>query len=81
MLALEKVFVGELKKQYSKGEIAGKIRGRKSGYIEGELAGIKLGKREIVKNLFKMGMSVGEIAQASGLEVEEIEKIIIENGA
>lgn len=42
---------------------------------EGEVIGIKKEKTVITKNLLKMGLSVAQIAEATGLSVEEIEKL------
>lgn len=42
---------------------------------EGEVIGIQKEKTVITKNLLKMGLSVAQIAEATGLSVEEIEKL------
>ena len=45
------------------------------GFKEGEKSGIKKGKNEIAKNLLKMGLSIEQIIEATGLTKEELEKI------
>ena len=41
--------------------------------------GEKRGKKEIAKNLLKMGMEIPKVIEATGLDKEEIEKISNEN--
>jgi len=45
------------------------------GFKEGEKSGIKKGKNEIAKKLLKMGLSIEQIIEATGLTKEELEKI------
>ena len=58
-------------KGQQQGEIMGKIRGEIKGKIEGKIEG----KTEMALSLLKMGVDVGIISEASGLSVEEIQKL------
>jgi len=53
--------------------------GRKEGIKEGKKEGIKEGRKEgrkeVAFNLKQMGMSIGEVAKATGLSIEEIEAL------
>ena len=53
------------------GEIRGEIKGKIKGKIEGKIEG----KTEMALSLLKMGVDVGIISEASGLSVEEIQKL------
>ena len=57
----------------------GREEGRLEGRAEGRLEGIKRGKiegcKDTAKNLLAMGLSVADIAKATGLAEEEIEKL------
>ena len=48
---------------------------RKIAYTEGRSLGIAEGKRETARNLLSMGLSIDTIAHATGLTIQEIEKI------
>ena len=48
---------------------------RKIAYTEGRSLGIAEGKRETARNLLSMGLSIDTIAHATGLTMQEIEKI------
>ena len=48
---------------------------RKIAYTEGRSLGIAEGKRETARNLLSMGLSIDTIARATGLTIQEIEKI------
>ena len=46
-----------------------------SDYTSGMAAALKQGKMEVAKNLFKMGMPIAEIANATELTTEELNNI------
>ena len=48
---------------------------RYSGYIDGIAEGETKGKTEIAKNLLKRKMSIPDIAEVTGLSIEQIEKL------
>ena len=48
---------------------------RYSGYIDGKAEGKAEGKTEIARNLLKKKMSIQDIAEVTGLSIEEIEKL------
>ena len=58
---------------------AGVKDGEKSGFTKGETAGLAKGaaqeKREIARNLMRLGLDLAQIRQATGLTAEEIEKL------
>ena len=53
--------------------------GEKSGFTKGETVGLTKGaaqeKREIARNLMRLGLDLAQIRQATGLTAEEIEKL------
>ena len=53
----------------------GKLEGIKEGRIEGKLEGIKERNYSIAKTLKQMNMDDASISKATGLTVEEIEKL------
>lgn len=61
---------GELKKQ------DGLEIGKKEGKIEGKIEGMLEGKKEIIKNLYKSGMSIKEIALKTKMDINQVEKIL-----
>ena len=52
-----------------------KEEGRAEGLIEGEAKGEKNAKIETAKNFLKMGLSVEQVAQGTGLSIAEIENL------
>ena len=50
-------------------------RGREEGRKEGREEGLAEGRSKIAQNLLGMGMAAADIAKATGLPVEEIEKL------
>lgn len=50
-------------------------QGREEGMEQGEAIGLEKGKIEIAKNLISMNMAIDSIVQATGLRIEDIEKI------
>ena len=60
---------------YKVGEIKGKAEGKIEGKIEGRIEGKAEGKIEIAKKCKQKGMSLQEIADLTGLTIDEIEKI------
>ena len=64
---------------YEDGEKSGFTKGEKSGFTKGETAGLAKGaaqeKREIARNLMRLGLDLAQIRQATGLTAEEIEKL------
>ena len=57
----------------------GEKSGEKIGFVKGETAGLVKGaaqeKREIARNLMRLGLDLAQIRQATGLTAEEIEKL------
>ncbi len=45
------------------------------GWIQGEAKGEAKGKKEMARNLLKMGVDVETLTQASGLQTEEIKQL------
>ena len=58
-----------------KGREKGRAEGRAEGRTEGREKGRAEGRAEIARNLKAMGMGVSDIAKATGLTCEEIEKL------
>ena len=54
---------------------AAELRGEIRGEIRGESNGISKGKAQVAHNLIKMGMSVEQVVQATGLAQGEVETI------
>jgi hypothetical protein len=55
--------------------VEAKREGRKEGRKKGEKEGRKEGRKEVALNLKNLGISVEQIAQATGLSVEDIAKL------
>ena len=53
----------------------GLAEGRTQGLAEGRTQGLAEGKTKVASNLLDMGMSAEDIAKATGLDVQEIEKL------
>ena len=56
-------------------KLEGKIEGRIEGMAEGKAEGRQEEKHSIALNLKKLGVSIEQIAFATGLSIEEIEKL------
>ena len=54
---------------------AGLLQGKSLGLAEGEARGSRQAKLETAKNLLQLGLSVENIAQATGLTPAEVEAI------
>lgn len=75
----------EIKRYYEAREMAihdevtritgAKAEGRAEGLAKGEAEGILKGKLETAQNLLSMGMSIQNIAAATGLTIEQIEQL------
>ena len=50
-------------------------KGMEKGIELGEARGIQLGKIETAQNLLRMGLDVSQIAEATGLPLEEINSL------
>ena len=61
-----------------RGKEIGEKRGEKRGEKKGEKRGEKRGKIETAKKLYRMGLSLDQIVEATGLGLDEIKKIILE---
>ncbi len=65
--------------KYKEGLEAGRTEGRAEGRIEGEKAGIEKGakeaKIETARNFLKLGLTVEQVAEGTGLSIAEIESI------
>jgi predicted transposase/invertase (TIGR01784 family) len=59
----------------ARGELRGKIEGEIKGKIEGRIEGIEEGVTRVARNFLRLGADIDQIAQASGLSAEEIEKL------
>ena len=77
-LRRESLQLGE-KIGFERGVAAGIRRGRKDGLLQGRRDGIAAGsyqaKRETAKNLLTLKLSIENIAEATGLTKEEVEKL------
>lgn len=81
--AFESSYVRGEKEGMEKGEAKGKLEGEKIGLEKGKLEGEKIGlekgklaeKLEMVRKLKKQGVPIEVIVAASGLAIEEIEKL------
>ena len=60
------------RKGIEKGRIEGIQLGRTEGIQLGRTEGIQLGRTETAQNLLRMGLEPAQIAQATGLSLEEI---------
>jgi predicted transposase/invertase (TIGR01784 family) len=60
---------------YAKGEAEGRAEGKAEGRAEGKAEGRAEGKAEVAQNLKKMGLSINQIAEVTGLSVEVIEQL------
>ena len=63
------------RKGIEKGIELGRTEGRELGRAEGEARGIQLGKIETAQNLLRMGFDVSQIAEATGLTLEEVNSL------
>lgn len=61
--------------KYEQGKAEGRAEGMKKGRAEGLKEGKLREKIEIAKNLLKIGLSMEQISQATGLSSEEIERL------
>ena len=59
----------------ARGEARGIQLGRTEGIVLGEARGIQLGKTETARNLLRMGLDFAQIAQATGLSLEEVNSL------
>ena len=64
-----------LKKGLEKGRKQGMKKGLKRGRAEGLAEGSHAAKLETAANLKRMGMSFAQISEATGLSLEEIQKL------
>jgi predicted transposase/invertase (TIGR01784 family) len=71
----EKLVISEAYEQIGlkKGREEGRAEGRAEGIAEGRAEGMEQGKMEVARQMKKMGLSIAQIVQASGLP-EEIVK-------
>ena len=58
----------------------GKIEGEQIGIQKGEQIGIQKGKIEVVLKSYESGIPISLIANITGLNEEEVAKILRENG-
>lgn len=49
--------------------------GKREGIVEGKSLGLAEGKLETAKNLLQLGLSIEDIAKATGLTVQEIQAL------
>jgi predicted transposase/invertase (TIGR01784 family) len=61
----------DLTEAWEEGELKGKLEGR----LEGRLEGKREGKREIARNLKKLGIPLDQIAEGTGLSLEDIAEL------
>ena len=57
------------------GEARGIKLGEARGIKLGEARGIQLGRTETARNLLRMGLSLTQIAEATGLSLEELQSL------
>ena len=57
------------------GEEKGLAKGLAKGRAEGQVEGERKGRAEVARNLKRIGMSIADIAKATGLSKEEIEAL------
>ncbi len=60
----------------AEGELEGKLKGKLEGELSGELKGELKGKLKTVPLLLRLGLTVEQIAQELGLELEKIQQVI-----
>lgn len=53
-----------------------RMAGKKEGLQQGLQQGLENGKRQVAKNLIRMGMNVEQVSEATGLPPEEIRKLM-----
>ena len=70
----EKLVISEAYEQIGlkKGREEGRAEGRAEGLVEGMEKGMQQGKMEVARQMKKMGLSVAQIVQASGLPEEVV---------
>jgi predicted transposase/invertase (TIGR01784 family) len=77
--AIETGFKKGMRKGVKEGRVAGRVEGLAKGLAKGLAEGIEKGMErstlEIARNLKKMGLSVSQIADGTGLSPEAIEKL------
>ncbi|MFP4009304.1 MAG: hypothetical protein ACLFV6_15065 [Spirulinaceae cyanobacterium] len=52
---------------FQQGEARGEARGKAEGKVEGKL--------EVARNLLKLGMAIAQIAEVTGLTVEQVSQL------
>ena len=55
------------------GRAEGRVEGRAKGLVEGMEKGMEQGKMEVARQMKKMGLSIAQIVQASGLPEDVVE--------
>ncbi|MBQ7609519.1 MAG: hypothetical protein IJU74_00295, partial [Bacteroidales bacterium] len=70
----EKLVISEAYEQIGlkKGREEGRAEGRAEGIAEGRAEGMEQGKMEVARQMKKMGLSIAQIVQASGLPEEVV---------
>ena len=70
----EKLVISEAYEQIGlkKGREEGRAEGRAEGLVEGMEKGMEQGKMEVARQMKKMGLSIAQIVQASGLPEEVV---------
>ena len=53
-----------------------RMEGRAEGRLEGEKIGIEKGKTEVAKKMLSMGLSVEQISEATGLPLDDVQKLV-----
>ena len=71
----ERKYEHDMISQYNGVRNEGIAQGREQGIIEGIEQGIEQGSLEIARNLKKMGLSITQIIEGTGLSPEVIEKL------
>ena len=61
------------------GEAVGIAKGKEIGLVEGEAIGLAKEKLATAKRLFRMGLSVQDIAKATSLPIEQVEALQAEH--
>ncbi|WP_270089098.1 Rpn family recombination-promoting nuclease/putative transposase [Sphingobacterium sp. SYP-B4668] len=71
----ESVFNSALRSGYTKGKTEGRAQGKVEGRVEGRAEGERKKAIETALNLKKMDIPVEKISKATGLTIEEVEKL------
>ena len=69
-------YANDISQAKKEGEKIGIEKGEKIGLEKGKAEGEKIAKVETAKNLLKIGLTVDQIAQATGLSIEDVSNLV-----